>query len=216
MDAPFVGTKIYVAVILLVVTVVSTFSPWILKRHYGSNTSTARFMSYCNCLAGGTVLGVMLMHVFPNLIMIEDFLSKGQFYPIIAMFSAGSSFLVLFAIDRLFTFQCPTHIHADSENFKEQLPVSNPRKQDPFTSSGLRSKTSAMSMILALSLHSFLEGLGLGPIKMQTELFSYTVGLFSHKWLEAFALGVNVLNANFSLTTAIFLNFFYALLTPLG
>ena len=208
--------KIFVAVNLLIITVISTFSPWIIKKQYGSKSSTVVFMSYCNCLAGGTVLGVMLMHVFPNLVMTKDFLSEGLFYPLVAMFSAGTSFLSLFAIDRLLIFQFPSHIHADSECFEDNLPVCNNLTQPPPTSNEIKSKSSALAMILALSLHSFLEGLGLGSIHARTELVSYIIGLVSHKWLEAFALGVNIFRANFTFSAAIFLNLFYAFLTPLG
>lgn len=78
------------------------------------------------------------------------------------------------------------------------------------------SKTQALVFVIALSLHSFLEGLGMATKKSKEQLFLYLISLFAHKWLEAFALGVNVLNAQFSTASSFMLISFYAMLTPLG
>ncbi|PJF18818.1 hypothetical protein PSACC_01328 [Paramicrosporidium saccamoebae] len=78
------------------------------------------------------------------------------------------------------------------------------------------SKTQAIVFVIALSMHSFLEGLGLATKNTKPKIMLYIISLFAHKWLEAFALGVNVMNANFSRMYAFLLISFYALLTPLG
>lgn len=78
------------------------------------------------------------------------------------------------------------------------------------------SRTQALVFVVALSMHSFLEGLGMASKNTQRGLLLYLISLFAHKWLEAFALGVNVMNATFSDIYAFGLVVFYALLTPLG
>lgn len=78
------------------------------------------------------------------------------------------------------------------------------------------SRTQALVFVIALSMHSFLEGLGMSSKNTQRGLVLYLISLFAHKWLEAFALGVNVMNASFSDAYAFGLVFFYSLLTPLG
>jgi zinc transporter ZupT len=85
---------------------------------------------------------------------------------------------------------------------------------DSFTSTSTQSQT--IVFILAMSLHSFLEGLGLGTKKDQTALMSFLGSLFAHKWLEAFALGVAILRANYSSGRTFLLIFIYSILTPLG
>jgi zinc transporter 1/2/3 len=65
-------------------------------------------------------------------------------------------------------------------------------------------------------VHSFLEGLGVGGLDTAPGLVSFLVGIASHKWLEAFALGLAVLQADFPPGLALILNLFYAALTPLG
>lgn len=79
------------------------------------------------------------------------------------------------------------------------------------------SRSQALIFVIALSLHSFLEGLGAAAQNSEpNHLFIYLISLFGHKWLEAFALGVNVLNAKFSLSFGFFLIALYSALTPLG
>lgn len=78
------------------------------------------------------------------------------------------------------------------------------------------SRTQALVFVVALSMHSFLEGLGMGTKNTKETLGLYLISLFGHKWLEAFALGVNVMNASFSRTYAAALIFFYSVLTPVG
>lgn len=78
------------------------------------------------------------------------------------------------------------------------------------------SSTQAFVFVVALSLHSFLEGLGAAAQSNKENIFMYLISLFGHKWLEAFALGVNVLNAKFSAAFGFLLIAFYSSLTPLG
>lgn len=79
-----------------------------------------------------------------------------------------------------------------------------------------KSKTQAYVFVFALSLHSLLEGLGMAGKTTTQELSSFLVGLFAHKWIEAFALGVTVVSANFTPIAAFSLMAFYTVLTPVG
>lgn len=84
---------------------------------------------------------------------------------------------------------------------------------------GIRTSKSQLQtyvFVFCLSLHSLLEGLGISGKDNRNDLFSFLVGLFAHKWIEAFALGVTVVNAHFSPVRAFLLMTFYALLTPIG
>lgn len=84
---------------------------------------------------------------------------------------------------------------------------------------GITSESSgiqALVFVIALSMHSFMEGLGLATKNSQEGLSSFLISLFAHKWLEAFALGVNVMNGRFSPLLSLALITFYASLTPIG
>lgn len=78
------------------------------------------------------------------------------------------------------------------------------------------SRAHAFIFVIALSVHSFLEGIGLSAISDWNKVLSYIIGLISHKWLEAFALGMTIYNAKFSNRMNFILNMFYSSLTPFG
>jgi zinc transporter 1/2/3 len=73
----------------------------------------------------------------------------------------------------------------------------------------------AIVFVIALSVHSFLEGLGISG-KSIKELAWYALGLVGHKWVEAFALGVSILTSPFSGRSVFLLILLYSSLTPLG
>lgn len=71
------------------------------------------------------------------------------------------------------------------------------------------SKLQAFIFVLMISIHSFLEGLGI-------QTYKTIIPLFVHKIIESISIGLTVFSANFSLRFAFFLNLTYSLLTPLG
>jgi zinc transporter 1/2/3 len=78
------------------------------------------------------------------------------------------------------------------------------------------SKAQTFVFVLALSIHSFLEGMGMATKNQWGSLVSFLVSLFAHKWLEAFALGTGVAKACFPAWHSFWLIFVYAALTPAG
>eukprot|EP01133_Synstelium_polycarpum_P004302 gene4302-5025_t len=74
----------------------------------------------------------------------------------------------------------------------------------------------AWIFLIALSVHSIFDGLGLGAETNRSGFYGLLVAVLAHKMLDGFALGVPVYFAKFSkLQTAIVL-VFCALMTPLG
>ena len=78
------------------------------------------------------------------------------------------------------------------------------------------SKLQTVIFVVALSVHSFLEGLGMVTKSTTKQLVSFLISLFMHKWIEAFALGTGVAKAAFSSAHNFWLIFLYSILTPLG
>lgn len=268
--------KLWTTAVLWLMTLTSTFIPLFIHKKFRLGP-VAIIMSFCNCLAGGVILGTMLLHVLPTLFEPENFMTMmnvnpnptnnnnlesvgistyheivGFRYPLGCLF-AGLSFLLLFAVDRLFLSKNhPHHHHHDislseptdachhpSQQHQPQphgtgvdppdllAPVSSSsadleaekRRRESISAEKQHHaplKAQAVVFVLALSLHSFLEGLGLCAISNRPELISFIISLLSHKWLEAFALGATVYNAKFSRKAMFSLNFFYSALTPVG
>jgi zinc transporter ZupT len=277
--------KIWATLGMLALTVVFCYLPWVVHRKWRKATW---LISILNCLAGGVVLGALLMHMIPEMVAPHNPDSCSGGFNQWGCLAAGVSFLVLFSVDRLFLSHahCENdneggkahevhehshghshanahdhsnehdhdhhgcnhdhdhkqehsaldvpHIHHQKHGHKESELV---RKESSIESyhphedcheadimggchmEGIRtskSKIQTYVFVFCLSLHSLLEGLGMSGKNNSTDLFRFLVGLFAHKWIEAFALGVTVLGARFSNMESFFLMGFYAILTPLG
>lgn len=253
--------KLYSMIGLLLITLLSCYIPWIIKNNTKPSTNRIT-MSYLTCLAGGVVLGALLMHMIPESVIPHSHRKNPK--PVVqwGLLASGFSFLVLLAIDRLFmhdhshdhshatpsstktmeTSDCHQdengdschHHHSDDHHHnhhtKIDLPCPLPQDEDCGTCheedvmggchmdslNKQSTKSQALVFVVALSMHSFLEGFGIASKNDSTSLSSYMASMVFHKILEAFALGLNVLNANFSDSYTLGLILFYSILTPLG
>lgn len=324
-SVPYLGIKLGSTAALLAITAFFSYLPFLIKRRV---RRSGLIMSYCNCMAGGIVLGALLMHMVPEIMesghchdhsamavaphtalaglnaiphisgLNQDKLEHGPGcnhkhghkcnkhehkhdekdekedhkhdgksaasaqattkkaddhshdhdhpYPWGPLF-AGISFLLLFAVDRLFL----THSHCedahpppkavveksacshahqgqDHHHHHHELSIQPDNEHgscheddviggchsDGINASSTKAQT--FVFVLALSVHSFLEGLGMATKNTSSSLISFLISLFAHKWLEAFALGAGVAKACFSAAHSFWLILIYALLTPLG
>jgi len=74
----------------------------------------------------------------------------------------------------------------------------------------------ALVFVVALSIHSVFEGLGLGSEGDQHGLTALILAIVAHKLLEAFALGLSVYYAKFKWWQILILLIIYAASTPIG
>jgi len=81
------------------------------------------------------------------------------------------------------------------------------------TLSKSKSKLQALITLMAISIHSFFEGLAVDSAKIQS---SYNVGLILHKFLESFSVGASIFDSSFTLSTNSQLVIIYSFLTPFG
>ncbi len=218
---------------LFVITIVSVYVPWYVHRRVKQSSA---LLSYGNCIAGGVIFGAMMLHVLPNICthIMMDGLQRS--YPI-GLFFASISFLFLFFIDRLFlhpvnsanqkgrdgsTASVQYMLVDDPKNRSEGFIVQSERdlhcneEEQRVATMPVNTKSTALVFVIAFSMHSFLEGLGLAGMLSWSEVVSYMIGLLSHKWLEAFALGLSMYQASFDKTTRNALLVIYSSLTPIG
>lgn len=150
-------------------------------------TMRFKISSYVKCFTGGVILSIIILHIFPDLYEIKN---------IEAPLSAGISFLILFSIDKLYIDGPGQNIEGDS------IPEKSTKMQ-------------ALIFVLALSVHSFFEGVAI-PVKTGPELFWNLVSLLGHKWIEAFSLGLSIEISGFKNLIKIILILIYSILTPFG
>jgi len=74
----------------------------------------------------------------------------------------------------------------------------------------------AYIFLIAISLHSLFEGMGLGAEHELDAVFGMLLAVFSHKWLEAFALGCSLHYAGISMRSLVGVLIIYSVATPLG
>lgn len=155
---------------------------------YGYNmlSSMMKAYSYVKCMTGGFIISIILFEILP------DIYSSKTTFPVLM---TGISFLLLFAISKLYIEK------VDAED-QDSIPEGATKKE-------------ALVFILALSLHSFMEGLGMST-KSDEKLCWYICGLFLHKWLEAVVLGTSVLTSGFRKKTCFYLLLVYSSLTSIG
>lgn len=142
--------------------------------------------SYIKCLTGGFIISIILFEILPDL-----YVHKSVVPPL----ATGLSFFALFAISKLYIEKVDAEDH-------DSIP-------------GDATKKEALIFIVALSLHSFMEGLGVST-KTGDKLGWYICGLFAHKWLEALVLGASVLSSRLSKRARFSLLLVYSSLTSIG
>lgn len=82
--------------------------------------------------------------------------------------------------------------------------------------SHLKSVGTAYLFLVALSIHSVFDGLGLGAEQTENGFFGLLVAVAGHKLLDGFALGIPIFYAQFSKFQSLFSLAFCAAMTPLG
>jgi len=246
--------KLVATLSMFILTLLCCYAPVVVSKKWRKSKN---LIGVLNCLAGGVVLGALLLHMVPEMLCEHDHaqghdhshVQKDEHKYPLGPLCSGISFLFLFAIDRLFL----SHAHCENESEGKTAEKSEDSKakllhdehghehDDPDHStidvekphedcheadvlggchmegiSNSKNKSQAYAFILALSLHSVLEGLGMASKNSPASLRSFIIGLFAHKWLEAFALGVTVRAANLSNLHTFGLIMFYSVLTPVG
>ncbi|KAM0688531.1 hypothetical protein COBT_000214, partial [Conglomerata obtusa] len=128
------------------------------------------------------------------------------------LFTAGLAFILLITIDSLVL----NHSHCDN---KHAIDDHTQHSHDSFGTCNTKvlkyttSMTQAIILILALSIHSFFEGLAFSK---QNAARTFEIGILIHKVLESFTLGVTMASSKFDFKSNLILSAAYSILTPLG
>jgi len=241
-DESILLPKVIVLCSLFVSSLIAASLPWYLS----AKLKAEFLFSFLNCLSGGVVLGAAFSHMFPDSQEhLAQYFGDGA-YPYASLLSVSALLLLwsveklllggrhshseIKSEDAPFV-ETPSGgvIRRATNSFQQKdrdteyaSLVANAHshaKSDPYNTNSLSSVTSAYEayvFLVALSIHSIFEGLGLGAENTEAGLWSVIVAVVSHKTLEAFALGLSIFHAHFpKLRTAILL-FGYSLATPLG
>lgn len=218
---------LFVALIFVASFLISTLPKIISKV-----VVTGKKFSYVVAISSGVMLSVLLIEFAPHVLKTvnDSNLGKHIHHPItedhdhhanteehnhtslLGLFIAGITFSVLTIIDSLI----PNHSHEhsatnQSSNNNENilLDTTTPDKQNKPPKKGFKQ---AMMLIMAMSIHSILEGL----VFVSNNSKGVWFGILIHKILESFTLGVTLADSEISQVTNIALCLFFSMLTPIG
>lgn len=186
-------TAFTTTLILLILALVGSIYP--LYTH-----PTSPFLRFGNVFAGGFLLTVALTHLYPEgQELLESSLSPS--FPL-------SSFLVLFGIAFMFIIEYYLHGKLCDESYSDL-------EEGPRAPS-----TSSYTLAIALSLHSFVEGVALGAAMRDSSHFTvFYAAIATHKLFEAVSVGVDLgrgVRNGGNQAIAMSVAGVYSALTPLG
>ena len=156
-------------------------------------------------------------------------------YPMIP-FLAALSFLILFLVERgaiIYMKNKKNHSHVEEEEIKHH--VADEKGCDSpahlhddhghdnaiacckdIKSLEKMSEITAFALILAVSLHAVIEGMGMGSRRHTDDILTAFIGVGAHKGLEGFAVGANLVESAVSTRRFIMYAGVVCLASPLG
>lgn len=199
----------------------------------GSHTGARqRFLSYCNCFAGGVFFATCLLDLLP---MIREKYQQAfnladvhTVFPV-AEFTTCIGFFLVLTVEQIVHTLHDSPLLLDShgshdqrqpllgKGFKEQegfliRSSSAPVQGRPAGESSLR----VYILIVALSLHSVFEGIALGLITDVERLAQIAGAIVIHKSIIAFSLGVSLVQHVMPSKTVVKSAILFSIMGPLG
>ena len=195
-----------------------------------------RILSYCNCFAGGVFFATCLLDLLP---MIRDKYQQAfnlagihTVFPVAEFTTCIGFFLVLTIEQIVHTFHDSPLLHGSHGDHNHNQPLLSEvqRSGDSFYSSSSssfrpqnrkkakpgESSLRVYVLIVALSMHSVLEGLALGLITDVDRLAQIAGAIVIHKSIIAFSLSVNLVQHEMETKTVVKSALLFSIMGPIG
>uniref|UniRef100_A0A7E4WB20 Zinc transporter ZIP3 n=1 Tax=Panagrellus redivivus TaxID=6233 RepID=A0A7E4WB20_PANRE len=192
----------------------------LLKRNSSPDGISSLIISLMSCFAGGVILGVCLLDMLPD--AREEFekfqtLTDWHYeYPFLEILIGVGFFIVYFleeVIDKLcvhehqnerqrrmtITLAPHTLDHPDVEDesvtssASSQQPITKIKLDLPSTKEERKALMSAITFVLALCIHGFLEGFAFGVQDTTMSVANLFFGIIVHKALVNFSVGMSLM-----------------------
>lgn len=229
------GIKGIAIAILFLLTLFAGLLP--LKIRAGQASTRQRFLSYCNCFAGGVFFATCLLDLLP---MIREKYQQAfnlagihTVFPVAEFTTCMGFFLVLTIEQIVHKFHDTSFLHGShgSHGHNEPLLGEIQRSEDTFysdsSSSSFRTQKKKLAkpgesslrtyiLIVALSMHSVFEGLALGLITDVDRLAQIAGAIVIHKSIIAFSLSVNLVQHEMETKTVVKSALLFSIMGPIG
>lgn len=214
--ADYFWQKVGMLFAILTSSVVMGFLPLALKRVRPALKK--RLLSFGNCFAGGVFFAIGFLHLLSESgDLMHDTIDPG--FPLSYILSIVG-FIAVFFVEKILL---AGHHHAEPYHNLEET-NSKDRDADKYGSldeARVQHEEQGMFayiLTFVLSVHSLISGVALGMDNVLTTLISLFVAIISHKWIEAFALGVaiNRVQTEDLIPRTFKLILLYSIMEPLG
>lgn len=204
--------KVGMLVAILVSSVVMGFAPLGLKKV--NPVRKKRLLSYGNSFAGGVFFAIGFLHLLSE----SDDLMRDTIKPNfpLSFILALIGFVGVFLLEKvIFAHHHHTPYATMKDEEEDKYGTFEPENSH---SHAEQSGLFAYILTFILSLHSLVSGVALGMDSNLSTLISLFVAIISHKWIEAFALGVaiNKVQSEGHLARTLKLVLTYSAMEPLG
>jgi len=225
--------KLFYILGIAVVAFLGGLIPFLFKKC----THSARIMSIANACAGGIFLAVGFCHMLPEGVeSLEGFQGEGKplgNFPL-GFFLLGIGGLLILFVEKVMLgkeHHDLGHGHAHPDQDLEQghyhPPINAPEGTDPGSMEAPLltappppprsvSLITSIVLVVALGVHSFIEGLALGIIETATEALLLFIAIIAHKWAETAALSIAFITAGLKVKINIIIIIVFSLITPVG
>lgn len=213
-----------------------------LKIRGSHTTRRQRFLSYCNCFAGGVFFATCLLDLLP---MIREKYQQAfnlagihTVFPVAEFTTCVGFFIVLTVEQIVHTFHNSSILHGSHESHNPRQPLLRKAQQAEQAEEGFFRSTSSSNslpkgnpvslhpaqesslrvyiLILALSLHSVFEGIALGLITDVDRLAQIAGAIVIHKSIIAFSLSVNLVQHEMETKTIFKSTMLFSIMGPIG
>ena len=175
------GLKLVLLLALLATALLCGALP--LRRRGGEDAASRRLLEWGNAFAAGIFLGAGFVHMLPEATAAWEQL--GWHYPIGTLLAAAAIVFMLLFEHVLPPEDAHHAMHAPSaDRFGAHAHGGDARHADP--------PGAVYAILIALSIHSLLEGLALGAQRDLRSALVIFAAILAHKSMEGFALGVSL------------------------
>ncbi|XP_074931590.1 zinc transporter ZIP1 [Phalacrocorax aristotelis] len=216
---PGLEAKLGSLVLLLLLPLACGLAPLCCFRQPpGSADARSPVLSLVSCFAGGVFLATCLLDLLPDYLASISAALEGlritlQF-PLAEFILAMGFFLVLVLEQVALAQREPSSIPEETRALLPTGSIQTPSPQPPVPSA--RGAVRAGLLVLALALHSVLEGLALGLQEAEGAVLRVCLALLLHKCAVAFSLALKLLRGRLRAPAVAACLVLFAMMSPLG
>ncbi|KAL7737709.1 hypothetical protein ACLKA6_006104 [Drosophila palustris] len=229
-DHQLLVAKIVVIVVLLLVTLIFCFIPYVLNRWFkwtSRKVSNAREFLAVLCLlnfGGGVLIATTFIHMLPLVINVVDALQHCQMlvktpFALPEMLMC-TGFFLMYGIEELMYFVVGRQQRKKQQMLQQALEKGLEKEQkeevrdvkDPEQPNWMR----GLGIIVALSLHELFGGMAIGLEGSVDTVWFMCGAIAAHKLVLAFCIGMEIMMAHTRWLIAVIYLIVFSIVTPIG